>query len=65
MITDNTDYTTLRQQPLLTVKDVQQVLQLGRTSTYEFLNNNPPFRILHIKHSIRIPSQDFFKWIDG
>ena len=55
----------LRQQPLLTVKDIQTVLQLGRTATYDFLNNNPPFRVLHVNHSIRVPSSDFFKWIDG
>lgn len=55
----------LRQQPLLTVKDIQTVLQLGRTATYDFLKNNPPFRVLHVNHSIRVPSSDFFKWIDG
>ena len=65
MSIQNTDYTNLRQQPLLTVNEVQQILQLGRTATYEFLKNNPPFRVLHINHSIRIPSSDFFKWIDG
>ena len=65
MSTQNTDYTHLRQQPLLTVNEVQQILQLGRTATYEFLKNNPPFRVLHINHSIRVPSSDFFKWIDG
>ena len=55
----------LRQKPLLSVTEVQNILNLGRTSTYEFLKNNPPFRILHINHSIRIPSKDFFNWIDG
>lgn len=58
-------YNILRNKPLLTVKDVQEILQLGRTATYEFLKDNPPFRVLHINHSIRIPSTDFFKWIDG
>ena len=65
MIVNNTTYNSLRNKPLLTVNEVQTVLQLSRTSTYEFLKQNPPFRVLHINHSIRIPSDDFFKWIDG
>lgn len=65
MSSPNTDYTTFRQKPLLTVTEVQQILQLGRTATYEFLKTKPPFRVLHINHSIRVPSSDFFKWIDG
>lgn len=64
-ISINVDYDKLRNKPLLNAKEVQSVLQLGRTSTYEFLKNNPPFRILNINHSIRIPSKDFFNWIDN
>jgi len=59
------DYNNLRNKPLLNPKEVQSILQLGRTSTYEFLKNNPPFRILNINHSIRIPSKGFFHWIDN
>ena len=59
------DYNSLRNKPLLNAKEVQSILQLGRMSTYEFLKNNPPFRILTINHSIRIPSKDFFRWIDN
>ena len=58
-------YDILRNKPLLTAKDVQEILQLGRTATYDFLKHNPPFRVLHINHSIRVPSNDFLKWIDG
>lgn len=65
MPTKYTELNNLRQQPLLTVKDIQAVLQLGRTATYDFLKDNPPFRVLHVNHSIRVPSSDFFKWIDG
>ena len=65
MSTQNNELNNLRQQPLLTVKDIQTVLQLGRTATYDFLKYNPPFRVLHVNHSIRVPSSNFFKWIDG
>lgn len=61
----NINYAELREKPLLNAKEVQTILQLGRTSTYEFLKNNPPFKILQINHSIRIPSKDFFNWIDN
>ena len=55
----------LRKKPLLDVRDVQKILGIGRTSTYAYLNNNPPFRVLHINNSIRIPSSDLFRWLDG
>lgn len=55
----------LRNKPLLTVNDLQIILDIGRTSTYSFINNNPPFRVLHINNSIRIPSKDVSDWIDN
>lgn len=55
----------LRKKTLLTAKDLQLILELGRTNTYMFIKNNPPFRVLHINNSIRIPSKDVFDWIDG
>lgn len=57
--------TNLRDKTLLNVKDIQSVLELSKTSTYRFLKDNPPFRILKINGSIRIPSKDFFDWIDN
>lgn len=62
---NNDNFTDLRAKPLLTVKELQLVLRLGRTNTYAFLKNNPPFRTLHVKNSIRIPSKSLFDWIDG
>ena len=55
----------LRQKPLLSVKDIQKILDIGRTSAYTFLHNNPPFRVIYINNTIRIPSKDIFDWIDG
>lgn len=63
----NTDSTVckLREKPLLSVNDLQKILCIGRASTYAFLHNDPPFRIIHINGTIRIPSKDVFDWIDG
>ena len=58
-------YDKLRKKPLLDVRDVQKILGIGRTSTYAYINNDPPFRVLHINNSIRIPSSDLFRWLDG
>lgn len=55
---------SLRNKPLLSVQEVQSVLGISRSSTYQFLKNEPPFRVLYINHTIRIPSKDFFHWID-
>lgn len=62
--TYNNGISCLRDKDLLTVKDIQSILQISRTSTYDFLNNNPPFKVLHVNKSIRIPSKEFFRWID-
>lgn len=62
-----TDYDAinrLRQKPLLTVKDLQQILGIGRTSAYRFLHDNPPFRVMRINGSIRISSHSVFDWLD-
>lgn len=55
----------IREKTVLNVKEVQFILGLSRTSTYRFLNSNPPFRILKINGTMRIPSKDFFAWIDN
>lgn len=55
---------SLRQKPLLTVKELQQILGIGRTSTYRFLHDNPPFHVIHINGSIRISSRSVFDWLD-
>lgn len=55
----------LRIKPLLNVKDLQLILGIGRTSTYKYLKNNPPFRIIHVNGRILVPSKDLFQWLDG
>ena len=47
------------------VKDVSRLLNISRTATYEFINDNPPFQVLHVGKSIRIPQDSFDKWFNG
>ena len=48
-----------------TVKDICRILNLSRTATYEFINSNPPFRVLHVGKCIRIPQDSFDNWFHG
>lgn len=56
----------LRNKAVLTVEDVQQALRLGRNKTYEFLKSEDcPVPIIRVGHQIRVPSLQFFKWLDN
>ncbi len=50
-------------------EDIQQILGLGRSKTYEFLaevnKKQKPFRVIKIGRIYRIPKDSFDKWIDG
>lgn len=61
----DTTISELRQKPILTVEDLQKILRIGRTNAYSLVKNNPPFRVLRVNKSIRIPSKSFFDWIEG
>lgn len=50
--------------------DIQRVLGLGRTKTYDFLNEiykqeNPPFRVIKIGASVRVPKESFDAWLNA
>ena len=51
------------------VEDVQNLLGLGRSKAYEFIENvyydRKPFRVLKIGISYRIPCNYFDKWLNG
>ena len=50
---------------VLTVLDVQNILQLGRNSTYEFINKSDcPFPVIRIGRQFRIPTVQFYTWLD-
>ncbi len=56
----------LRAKTVLTVDEVQQVLRLGRNKAYEFLKSEEcPVPIVRVGHQIRIPSRQFFQWLDN
>ena len=49
----------IREKTLLNVEDVRFILDLSKTSTYRFLNDNPPFKVFRINGAIRISSKSF------
>ena len=55
----------IRKKSVLTVEDVRNILRLGKNSTYDFIKGNVPFPIIRIGRQIRIPSAQFFEWLDG
>ncbi len=49
--------------------DVQKALGIGKTKTYEFLNEvykqkEPPFRVIKIGNSVRVLKQSFDSWLN-
>lgn len=56
----------LRTKTVLTVEEVQKVLRLGRNKTYEFLKSEScPVPSIRVGHQIRVPSRQFFEWLDN
>ena len=50
--------------------DIQQILGLGKSKTYTFLDEvykekNPPFRVIKIGKLFRIPKESFDTWLGG
>ncbi len=49
--------------------EIQKALRMGRTKTYEFLNEvykeQKPFRVIKIGTAVRIPKKSFDEWIGG
>ena len=54
---------TERNKPVLTVGDIQRILQIGRNSAYTLLHS-AVFPVIVIGRSFRIPSEPFFAWFD-
>lgn len=53
-----------------TASDIQKALRLGKTKTYDFLNQiykqqgqNPPFRVIKVGTSVRVHKQSFDDWL--
>jgi len=47
---------------VLSVKDLQQTLGIGRNAAYELVNR-ADFPTIRIGQSIRIPAKDFEEWL--
>lgn len=50
--------------------DIQRTLRLGKTKTYEFLNEvyrqkEPPFRVIKVGTSVRVPKRSFDDWLNA
>ena len=50
--------------------DIQRALGLGRSKTYEFLNEvhkqkEPLFRVIKVGNSVRVPKQSFDNWLNA
>jgi hypothetical protein len=59
---------------MLSPSHVQEIMNRGRKQTYDFLgeveyqvrkNKNPPFHLIRIGKSIKIPRDIFFNWVEG
>ena len=50
-------------------EDIQQILGLGRSKTYEFLcevsKKQEPFRVIKIGKLYRVPMEPFDNWVAG
>lgn len=51
-------------QATLTVKEVREILQIGTNSAYNLIHSKS-FPVRRVGHSYRIPSDTFFKWLNG
>ena len=51
------------------VSDIQKILGLGRSKTYEFLDDvykkKQPFNVIKIGKLYKVPKDRFDKWING
>ncbi len=50
-------------------EDIEQILSIGRSKTYQFLEevylNQTPFKIIRIGTLYRIPVGPFDRWLNG
>lgn len=50
-------------------EDIQKLLGIGRTKTYEFLDEvyqkQKPFRVIKIGKNYKIPCVSFERWLSG
>ena len=61
--------TTTQDSRVYLAEDIQKFLGLGRSKTYEYLQDvyrkQEPFRVIKIGKLFRVPKQSFDSWICG
>jgi len=50
-------------QRALTLKDIQDILQIGTSSAYSLLHSHA-FPVIRIGRSYRIPAEPFYEWLN-
>lgn len=48
-----------------TIKEIQEILGLSQGAAYRLVTHNPPFRVLKIGGTYRIPKEGFDAWINA
>jgi hypothetical protein len=50
----------------LSPQHIQDILGLGRRTTYELMNSeNPPFKVLKVGRVFKVSKKNFLEWFDG
>lgn len=49
---------------VLTPKHIQDILGIGRRTTYEMMEN-PPFHVAKVGKLYKVSKKTFFEWLDG
>ena len=49
---------------VMTIKELQQFLKIGRNSAYDLVNRKE-FKVLRVGKSIRINKAEFLRWFDN
>lgn len=58
--------TNFREKDFLTVLEVAEILRMGKSKAYDFVNSaGCPFNVVKFDHLIRIPTNNFIKWYDS
>lgn len=69
MMTDAEKITATQEPKVYFAEDIQKFLGLGRSRTYEYLQEvykkQEPFRVIKIGKLFRVPKQSFDSWILG
>ena len=47
-----------------TVQEITGMLAISKNAAYQFVRDNPPFRVLKIGDTYRIPKESFDRWFE-